>query len=205
MFCTCGLHRRGFLKAAAGGLIAATASPRLSLAQTPARSGGTTLPARGNYILRGGTVLTMDDTLGDLPVGDVHVRDGAIVAVGPNLAVQGAEIIDAASMIVMPGFVETHWHLWSTALRLFVRADDPKDGYFPTTIRVGRFCTPDDAYIAVRLGVAEGLLSGITTVHDWCHNTASPAHADAEMQSLQDIGIRARFSYGTVQGHPADK
>jgi len=88
---------------------------------------------------------------------------------------------------------------------MIIRADDPKEGYFPTTIRVGRHCAPQDSYIGVRLGVAEGLLSGITTVHDWSHNTVSPQHADAEIQALKDIGIRARFSYGTGQGHPADK
>ena len=64
---------------------------------------------------------------------------------------------------------------------------------------------PQDSYIGVRLGVAEGLLSGITTVHDWSHNTVSPQHADAELQALKDIGIRARFSYGTVQGLAPDK
>jgi cytosine/adenosine deaminase-related metal-dependent hydrolase len=95
--------------------------------------------------------------------------------------------------------------LWSTALRLIVRADDPKLGYFPTTIRVGRHYTPQDSYINVRLGVAEGLLSGITTVHNWSHNTVSPEHADAEIQALKDIGVRARFSYGTGQGYPHDK
>ena len=86
-----------------------------------------------------------------------------------------------------------------------MRADDPKEGYFPTTIRVGRHFTPQDSYIGVRLGVAEGLLSGITTVHDWSHNTVSPQHADAELQALKDIGIRARFSYGTPQGLRRDK
>ena len=86
-----------------------------------------------------------------------------------------------------------------------MRADDPNEGYFPTTIRVGRHFTPQDSYIGVRLGVAEGLLSGITTVHDWSHNTVSPQHADAEIQALKDIGIRARFSYGTGQGAAADK
>ena len=208
MFCPCGFHRRGFIKAAAGALAtSATARPLPLFAQIPGPrpGGGTTLPARGNFLLRGGYVLTMDDTLGDIASGDVHVRDGAIVAVGQNLAAPGAEVIDATSMIVMPGFVETHWHLWSTALRLIVRADDPKEGYFPTTIRVGRHCTPADAYVSVRLGVAEGLLSGITTVHDWSHNTVTPEHADAEIQALRDIGIRARFSYGTGQGYPPDQ
>ena len=198
MFCNCGLHRRGVL---AGGLAAlAVIAAQGARAQTaPA------LPARGEFVVRGGHVLTMDSGLGDLPDGDVHVRDGAIVAVGRNLDAPAAQAIDARDMIVLPGFVDTHWHLWCTALRQIVRADDPKEGYFPTTIRVGRHFTPQDSYIGVRLGVAEGLLSGITTVHDWSHNTVSPQHADAELQALKDIGIRARFSYGTPQGLAVDR
>jgi cytosine/adenosine deaminase-related metal-dependent hydrolase len=191
----------------AGGFAAALGLGRLQGAQAqgapPAAS--TALPARGEFIVRGGHVLTMDASLGDLPNGDVHVRDGAIVAAGAKLDAPGAQVIDGRDMIVMPGFVDTHWHLWCTALRLIVRADDPSEGYFPTTIRVGRHFTPQDSYVGVRLGVAEGLLSGITTVHDWSHNTVSPQHADAELQALSDIGIRARFSYGTAQGYAADK
>ena len=200
MFCNCGLHRRAVL---AGGLAAlAVTAARGARAQT---APPTALPARGEFIVRGGHVLTMDAGLGDLPDGDVHVRDGVIVAVGRNLDAPAAQALEARDMIVLPGFVDTHWHLWCTALRQIVRADDPKEGYFPTTIRVGRHFTAQDSYIGVRLGVAEGLLSGITTVHDWSHNTVSPQHADAELQALKDIGIRARFSYGTPQGLAADR
>jgi cytosine/adenosine deaminase-related metal-dependent hydrolase len=175
-------------------------------AQTaPVSRNGASLPIAGEFLMRGGHVLTMDPAVGDLASGDVHIRDGSIIAVGPDLSAPGAQVIDCRGMLVMPGFVDTHWHLWSTALRMIVRADDPQEGYFPTTIRMGRHCTPEDAYISVRLGIAEGLLSGITTVHDWSHNTVTPAHADAEIQALKDHGVRARFSYGTGQGHPADK
>jgi cytosine/adenosine deaminase-related metal-dependent hydrolase len=201
-------HRREVFKLAGGlGATLTLAQPQSAKTQVapPALSGSDgALPRRGEFLIKGGHVLTMDTNLGDLPNGDVHVRDGAIVAIGNNLPA-GAEVIDGRGMIVMPGFVDTHWHLWCTALRLIVRADDPKEGYFPTTIRVGRHYTPEDSYIGVRLGTAEGLLSGITTVHDWSHNTVSPQHADAEIQALKDIGIRARFSYGTGQGHAADK
>ncbi|MDO9412866.1 MAG: amidohydrolase family protein [Pseudolabrys sp.] len=201
MSCDCVFHRRGFFKFGAG-LAAAAGLLRSGTAQAqPAPAPATTgLPARGEFIVRGGHVLTMDPSLGDLPSGDVHVRDGAIVAVGANLTAPGAQVIDGKDMIVMPGFVETHWHLWCTSLRMIIRADDPKEGYFPTTIRVGRHCTPQDSFIGVRLGVAEGLLSGITTVHNWSHNTVTPAHADAEIAALRDTGIRARFSYGSGQG-----
>jgi cytosine/adenosine deaminase-related metal-dependent hydrolase len=194
----------------AGGIVAAvgTAKSKSAGAQgVPASASGTgaLLPIRNEFVVRGGHVLTMDQNVGDLPNGDVHVRDGAIVAVGGAVDAPSAQVIDARDMIVMPGFVDTHWHLWCTALRLVVRADDPKEGYFPTTIRVGRHYRPHDSYIGVRLGGAEGLLSGITTAHDWSHNTVSPEHADAEIQALKDLGIRARFSYGTPQGYAADK
>jgi cytosine/adenosine deaminase-related metal-dependent hydrolase len=63
---------------------------------------------RGNYLVKNGAVITVDPTLGVLSRGDVHVRDGRIEAVGPDLTAAGAEVIDATDMIVMPGFVETH-------------------------------------------------------------------------------------------------
>ena len=58
------------------------------------------------YLIRGGYVFTMDEDAGDLAVGDVHVRDGTIVAVAPSLSAPNAEAIDATGMIVMPGFVD---------------------------------------------------------------------------------------------------
>jgi cytosine/adenosine deaminase-related metal-dependent hydrolase len=202
MTCTCCLGRRGAFRFGAGLLAAAATSSRLAAQPVASPSA---LPARGEILLRGGQVLTMDPSRGDLATGDVHVRDGAIVAVGPSLQAPGAEVLDCTDRIVLPGFVDTHWHLWCTQLRMAIRADDPQQGYFPTTLRVGRFCTPEDAATGVRLGVAEGLLSGITTVHDWSHNTVTPAHADAEIAALQGMGIRARFSYGTPQGLAADR
>lgn len=155
------------------------------------------LPARDEFVVRGATILTMDPALGDL-TGDLHVRDGVIVAVGPRLATS-AVTLDGSGMIALPGFVETHWHLWNSLLRPLVKADDAKEGYFPVTLRLGPLCSPLDAYRSVRLSVAEALASGITTLHDWSHNVRTPAHADAELRALQETGVRARFSYGWGQ------
>lgn len=153
-------------------------------------------------VIRGGHVLTMDPALGDWPCADVHVRDGAIVAVGPQLPAQGVPELDARDMIVLPGFVDTHWHLWNSALRALVRGDDPEHGYFPVTLGAGPLFTPEDSYRSVRLGLAEGLLSGITTVHNWAHNTRSPEHANAELRAMADMGVRGRFAYGWGQEQP---
>src|SRR5262245_47905662 len=85
--------------------------------------------ARGVYLIKNGAVITVDPTLGTLPRADVLVRNGRIEAVGPGLSAPDAETIDAADMIVMPGFVDTHYHMWSALGRNFVA--DAGFGEFP--------------------------------------------------------------------------
>lgn len=64
---------------------------------------------------------------------------------------------------------------------------------------------PEDSYRSVRLGVAEALSAGVTTVHNWAHNTRSADHADAELAAMRDLGIRGRFAYGPAQGMADDE
>jgi 5-methylthioadenosine/S-adenosylhomocysteine deaminase len=150
----------------------------------------------GDLVIRGGHVLTMDDELGDHPVADVLIRDGAVVAIGADLDAQTAQVVDARDMIVMPGFVDTHSHLWNAFLRGSVRGDDPVHGYFPVTNAAAPMCTPQDVYISGLFGTAQELLSGITTINNYSHNTRSPDHADAEIRAMLESGVRGRFSYG---------
>lgn len=188
------IGRREFLAT----VVALGAASAAGCAQTStiARASGP-LPARGEFVVRDAFVLSMDPKIGDLPRGDVHVRAGRIVAVGPRLAAPGAEEIAGRNMLVMPGFVDTHWHLWTSALRAMVRNDEAvKFGYFPMTARLGPHFTPEDCFRSASLGIAEALHSGITTVHDWNHNILSPAHADAGLRAIGEAGIRARFAYG---------
>jgi 5-methylthioadenosine/S-adenosylhomocysteine deaminase len=173
------------------------------VALTPSAAGAP-LPGRGELLIRGATVLTMDPAVPDLAAGDVHVRQEAIVAVAPVIEAPAAELIDGSGMICIPGFVDTHFHLWNALFRLFVRADDPGLGYFPVTARLGPLMDPEDSYRSVRLGAAEALAAGVTTVHNWSHNTRSPEHADAELSGMRDMGIRGRFAYGTPVGMADD-
>jgi 5-methylthioadenosine/S-adenosylhomocysteine deaminase len=196
--------RRTVLKAAAAFAATGLAScASVTPASPGGRSGG--LPARGEFVIRGATVLTLDPKVGDLARGDVHVRDGAIVAVAPAIAAASSTTLDGRGMICMPGFVDTHWHLWTSALRPLMRIDDPARGYFPVSSRLGAVYDPQDSYANVRLGLAEALSAGATTVHNWAHNVRSPAHADAELRAMRDMGMRGRFSYGPAQGMPNEQ
>jgi 5-methylthioadenosine/S-adenosylhomocysteine deaminase len=133
----------------------------------------------------------MDPRIGDLETGDVHVRNGQIVAVGRHLPARGQHL-DGTGMVVMPGLIDTHWHLW-TSLYRSMSSNSPDNAYFALNLRNGAKCLPSDLYNGARLGLADALNTGITTVHDWSPNLS--AH--------QEVGLRGRFSYGTPQGAPA--
>jgi len=163
------------------------------------------LPGRGEFIVRGAVVLSMDPVLGDFVSADIHVRDGAILAVGPELSASGAQIIDGRGTIALPGFVDTHWHLWNSTFRGLVGFYTPQLTYFPLKARLGPLYTPEDMYRAVQLGLAGALSAGITTVHNWAHNIIGPEYADANILAQLETGLRGRFSYGWAEAQPEEQ
>ena len=157
----------------------------------------------GTLLLRGGHVITMDPGTGDLPGGDVLVSGDTIAAVGVGLAAPaGARVIDATGMIVAPGLVDTHWHMWNTLLR---GMSETGPGYFRVCRGLGPAFGPGDVFHGTLLACAEAISSGITTVHDWAHNIRGPEYADAGLRALAQAGLRARFSYGYPAAHPNDR
>jgi cytosine/adenosine deaminase-related metal-dependent hydrolase len=112
-------------------------------------------------------------------------------------------VIDASDMIVLPGLIETHWHVWTTMLRS-MSGDVPEHGYFPTSRGIGAHYVASDMYHSARLALAEAAFGGITFVHDWCHNVRAPEYARAALRALAESGLRARFSYGSAAGQSGD-
>jgi cytosine/adenosine deaminase-related metal-dependent hydrolase len=155
----------------------------------------------GEYLITGAYLLTMDDKLGEIPNGAVHVRDGAIVAVGTDVAAPGAERIEARGAVVMPGFVDTHWHLWAT----LSRGLGAKGGFDKAMAVLSQKFQPRDNALGVRLSLAEAVHAGITTVCNFAHNTRDAETARAEWQAMRESGLRGRFYYGHPSDLPKDK
>jgi cytosine/adenosine deaminase-related metal-dependent hydrolase len=219
------LGRRDFLKAsAATGVAAAGAS---LFAASPARAADGDVPpldsgkAGRRYIIRGGSVMSMDPKLGDFARADVLVEGKKIQKVGPNLSAGGADVIDATGRIVMPGFIDTHHHQFETALRSFLAngilindgsgspSADPTY-YEYILLKFAPVYRPQDVYISELFGGLAQLDDGVTTVHDISQIHHSPAHSDAAIQALFDTGRRAALGYfesaGGVAGnqYPSD-
>lgn len=152
---------------------------------------------RGRPILiRKAHLITMDDRIGDL-LGDVLVKDGKIAAVGRELVCESAAVIDGTDRVVIPGFVNSHIHLWQTVIKGC--AGDWSFGEYLQHIlgAAGKHYRPEDVRVATLLGALEQIDAGVTTVYDWAHVLNTPDHADGAIDALQQSGIRAVFGHGT--------
>lgn len=139
---------------------------------------------------------TMDPLLGDIPGGEILISDGTIEAVGRHVdAGADVEVVDLAGHIVLPGFIDTHWHLWNTILRGIVGSGEGR-AYFPVKRRLAPLFRPEDSYAAARLALTEATQAGITTSVNWNHNLRSPDDADANIRAHLESGLRCRLAYG---------
>ena len=142
-------------------------------------------------LLRGGTVVTMDPTLGTIDAGDVLVRGERIVDVGRHLPDTGAIVVDATGSIVAPGMVDTHRHAWQAQMRRTIPDVDDLAGYLQSTLmHLAPAYAPEDVYVGTRLAALTALDGGITTMLDFSHNSRTTAHSDAAITALIDSGIR---------------
>src|SRR5262252_10705973 len=187
---------QGQPRAAAGGALPTLQGKGaidLSAPQAPAA------PQR-TLIRNAAVILTMDPALGQGDLGiikeaDILLTGDTIAAVGKNLQGDGAEVIDATGKIVMPGFVDTHNHLWQSLIR-GCGTDMDVNGWlgacvFPLS---GFNFSQADVYAGVRLSTLDLINTGVTTTVDWSH-AFTPAFVRANLAALSDSGLRFAFAY----------
>ena len=148
-------------------------------------------------LLKGGCVLTLDPDIGNYRTGDVLIEGSKITSVGPRLKVADAEVIDASDMIVMPGFIDTHRHIWEGILKN-IAPDALLDEYFRDILgSLAPVYRPQDAYAGNLVSALGAIDAGVTTLLDWSHIQNTPEHTDAALAALQESGLRSTFAYGT--------
>ena len=154
-------------------------------------------------VFRNATVLTMDDAHTLLRGGDVLVSGDRIAAVGEHLEVpEGTAEIDASGGILMPGMIDTHRHMWQTAMRGY-GADWTLTQYFVWNyLQWGKSFRPEDIYAGNLLSAIEAIDAGVTTSVDWSHNLHTIDHAEAAVDALQAVPGRFVLGYGNIQAAP---
>ena len=155
-------------------------------------------------VFKGGTIVTMDAKVPNLVTGDVLVEGDRIVAVEANISAEGAEVIDAAHNIVMPGLIDAHHHAWLGVMRRLMPDVDDLFAYIDVVAeKLGAHYRPLDMYVSTKLTAVASLDAGITTIVDACHSSRSPEHTDAALESLESAGIRALHMVGAAMDKKA--
>ncbi|RLC82634.1 MAG: 8-oxoguanine deaminase [Chloroflexi bacterium] len=160
-------------------------------------------------LLRNADVLvTMDEGGRRISGGGLFIRDNVIEAVGPTreLPPEADRVIDASGMIILPGFVNTHHHLYQTLTRALPQIQNVKlfdwlVNLYPIWARL----TGEAVYVSALVGMAELLLSGCTTTTDHLYIFPNDVSLDDEIRAAQEIGIRfhpcrGSMSLGRSQG-----
>jgi len=173
--------RRDFL-AATGFVAAASALPPVQVAGR-------------RLLLRGGCVVSLDAKVGEFERADVLVEGNRIAEIRPNINAS-ATVIDASNTIVMPGFVDTHRHIWEGPLRNILPDGLLSDYTRDITGAARAIYRPEDARIGDLVCALGAINAGVTTLLDWSHIGNSPEHTDAAIEGLKESGIRGVYAYG---------
>ncbi len=147
-------------------------------------------------LLRGGHVLSMDPTVGELAAGDVLIEDARIVAVAPTVDAGDADVLDVSGHVVLPGFVDTHRHTWQATMRALCSDWSLMEYFRGIRQTISPRYEPEDVYAGNYVGALEAVDAGVTTLLDFSHCVNTPAHADAALDGLLESGIRAVFGLG---------
>lgn len=149
-------------------------------------------------LLKGGAVLSMDPKIGNSLDCDVLIEGSKIVAVASDITDSKAEVVDASEMILIPGFVDTHHHMWQGLMR------NAGTSFLSSQVRSGELAAryrAEDLYASSLISALNALDSGITTVLDYGDFGGSAEHVTADIQALSEAGMRAIFAY-PLAGQP---
>jgi len=147
----------------------------------------------------------MDERHTILPEGALAIRGDTIAAVGSRAQVaatyRGATVVDAADCLVIPGLIDAHTHIPMTLFRGL--ADDlPLHTWLEQHVWPAeqKFINPETVRWASRLGLAELVRSGVTTLCDMYFYEDEVAAAVEEF-GMRGVLARAYFDGGTGREH----
>ena len=156
----------------------------------------------GTVLIRNAHMLvTNDDALGQMAGGSVFIRDNVIEQVGPadELPQEADTVIDAESMAVLPGLINTHHHFYQTLTRAVPGAQDQE--LFDWLVRLYPIWSELDAdavYTSALTAMAELILSGCTTSSDHLYLIPQNSTFDDPARAAQKIGIRFHLTRGSM-------
>ncbi|MFQ5856581.1 MAG: 8-oxoguanine deaminase [Anaerolineae bacterium] len=146
-------------------------------------------------------LVTMDDERRRLENAGLFVRNNVVDQVGPTDKLPGTadQVVGASDMILLPGLVNTHHHLYQTLTRAVPAAQDANlFDWLKTLYPIWAGLTGEAVYISALVGLAELMLSGCTTSADHLYIFPNDARLDDTIRAAQELGMRFHPTRGSM-------
>jgi 8-oxoguanine deaminase len=148
------------------------------------------------------TLITMQADRQPISDGAIFARGNSIEYAGPTADLSpdraaADRIIDGSGMIVMPGMVNTHHHLYQTLTRC-IAVNSGLFDWLKTLYPIWARMNGEAVYISALTGMAELILSGCTTSSDHLYLFPNGAKLDDEIRAAQEIGLRFHAARGSM-------
>jgi cytosine/adenosine deaminase-related metal-dependent hydrolase len=143
----------------------------------------------------------MDDAHRRIPDGGLYIEDNVIRQVGPtdSLPPSADQVLDAQGMVVLPGLVNTHHHLYQSLTRALPAAQDAElFDWLQTLYPIWAGLTGEAVYVSALVALSELVLSGCTTVADHLYLYPNDSRIDDEIRAARTLGVRFHPSRGSM-------
>jgi 8-oxoguanine deaminase len=153
-------------------------------------------------LLKNATLLvTMDDGRRRIAGGGLYVEDNVIRQVGPTAELPPVAdlVIDAAGMVVLPGLVNCHHHLYQSLTRALPGVQDAElFDWLQALYPIWAGLTGEAVYVSARAALSELVLSGCTTSADHLYIYPNDSQIDDEIRAAREVGIRFHPNRGSM-------
>lgn len=148
-------------------------------------------------------VATMNDGREEFQGGHILIENDRIISLGPeSLNVEADQILNASGMVIVPGFVNTHHHLFQSLTRnIPLMQNQPLFDWLKNHYEVWREINAESVFISAQVGLLELMLSGTTTSADHLYLFPEKANhdlIDAEIRAARKVGIRFQPTRGSM-------
>jgi cytosine/adenosine deaminase-related metal-dependent hydrolase len=139
--------------------------------------------------------------------GAIYVENNVITSVGSteelssdnDFTMEADTIINGEGLIVLPGLVNTHHHLYQTLTRAIPAAQNVSlFNWLKTLYPIWAKMDAEAVYVSALTGLAELVLSGCTTAADHLYIYPNDVRLDDEIRAAKEIGVRFHASRGSM-------
>lgn len=157
-------------------------------------------------------LVTFDADDRELRGVDLRIAGGRVAEIGQLQPAPGEEVVNASGLLVLPGMINAHQHLYQVGLRCVAELERATLGTWLSGL--GQLCmrwwrdgyfTPESVAALARAGMVESLLCGVTTIadqHYFFPGGVTAPYIEATIEAAREVGIRLHAGRGTMtMGH----